>query len=99
MPNREAGSRSSRQASPPLDPISIRITEVVRATGLSRTKIYELIAEGDIEAAKVGRATLVFVASLRKFLSAHPRPRHGGDRRSSQFKATGSSAATPHRDR
>ncbi|HMO74332.1 MAG: helix-turn-helix domain-containing protein [Rhizobiaceae bacterium] len=37
-------------------------------TGLSKSKIYQLIASGDIEAAKVGRATVVFVASLRAFL-------------------------------
>ncbi len=37
-------------------------------TGLSKSKIYLLIASGDIEAAKVGRATVVFVESLRDFL-------------------------------
>nr|WP_248458912.1 helix-turn-helix domain-containing protein [Sphingopyxis sp. MSC1_008] len=96
MPNRKAAPRSLRRASPPpLDPISIRISEVVRTTGLSRTKIYELIADGEIEAAKVGRATLVFVASLRSFLRAHPRPRHGGDRRSSRYESPRSPSSTP----
>lgn len=51
-----------------IDPISVRIPMAVRATGLSRSKIYELIAQGEIETAKVGRATVVFVDSLRKFL-------------------------------
>nr|WP_256838987.1 helix-turn-helix domain-containing protein [Sphingopyxis sp. KK2] len=37
-------------------------------TGLSKSKIYQLIASGDIEAAKVGRATVVFVESLQSFL-------------------------------
>lgn len=51
-----------------IDPISVRIPIVVRATGLSRSKIYELIADGEIENAKVGRATVVFVDSIRNFL-------------------------------
>lgn len=39
-------------------------------TGLSKSKIYQLIGSGDIEAAKVGRATVVIVASLKAFLRA-----------------------------
>lgn len=50
--------------------ISVRIPDAVRLTGLSRTKIYQLIASGDIEAAKVGRSTVVLVASLRALLRA-----------------------------
>jgi hypothetical protein len=34
-------------------------------TELSKPKFYQLIAAGDIEAAKVGRATVIFVESLR----------------------------------
>lgn len=60
--------------SPSIEPISIRISEAVRMTGLSRSKIYLLIGEGEIEAAKVGRATLIFVDSLRRFLGEHRRP-------------------------
>nr|WP_281251230.1 helix-turn-helix domain-containing protein [Novosphingobium mathurense] len=51
-----------------MEPISVRIPEAVRMTGLSKSKIYQLIGSGDIEAAKVGRATVVFVASLKSFL-------------------------------
>ncbi len=46
-------------------------------TGLGRSTIYELIASGDIEAAKVGRATVILVESIRSFLMANrkaPRP-------------------------
>ena len=53
---------------PVADPISVRIADAVRMTGLSKSKIYLLIASGDIEAAKVGRATLIFVDSLKSFL-------------------------------
>src|SRR3546814_14730575 len=51
--------------------ISVRIPQAVRMTGLSKSKIYQLIASGDVEAAKVGRATVVFVDSLKAFLRAN----------------------------
>jgi len=63
---------------PTSEPISVRIPEAVRITGLSKSKIYQLIASGDIEAAKVGRATVVFVDSLRTFLRSRcKQPRSG----------------------
>jgi excisionase family DNA binding protein len=52
----------------PPEPISVRIPEAVRMTGLSRSRIYELMRSGDIEFAKVGSSTLVVVESLREFL-------------------------------
>ena len=52
------------------DPISVRIPDAVRLTGLSRSKIYQLIAEGEIETAKVGHSTIVIVQSLRDFVQS-----------------------------
>ena len=52
------------------DPISVRIPDAVRMTGLSRSKIYLLIAAGDLEAAKVGRSTVVSVESLKAVIHA-----------------------------
>ena len=48
-----------------LDPISVRIPDAVRMTGISRSVLYELIKAGDLQFVKLGRATLVPVASLR----------------------------------
>jgi len=56
-----------------IDPFSVRIPDAVRMTGLSRSRIYQLIADGDIEAAKVGRSTVVLVASLRALILAKRR--------------------------
>jgi len=56
------------EGSPAIEPISVRMPDAVRMTGLSKSKIYQLIASGDIEAAKVGRATVIFVDSLKLFL-------------------------------
>ena len=69
-PDSEAG------AAPMMDLISVRIPDAVRITGLSRSRIYQLIGSGDIEAAKVGRQTLVLVASLKALLySTRKKPR------------------------
>lgn len=58
------------------DLISVRIPQAVRMTGLSRSRIYELIRSGEIEASKVGRQTVVIVASLRALiLSRRKSPR------------------------
>lgn len=50
------------------DPIAVRIPEAMRLTGIGRSKLYELIASGDIETAKVGTCTLITFASLRKLI-------------------------------
>jgi len=54
--------------SPTAEPISVKIPEAVRLTGLSRSRLYELMASGDIEYAKVGSSTLIIVESLRRFV-------------------------------
>lgn len=56
---------------PALEPISVKLPEAVRLTGLSRSRIYELMKSGDIEFAKVGSSTLILVESLRAFVRAH----------------------------
>lgn len=59
------------EARSPIEPISVRIPDASRMTGLGRSTLYELIASGDIEAAKVGRATVIMVDSIRRFLTAN----------------------------
>lgn len=48
-----------------IEPLTVRISTAVRITGLSRSRIYELIQSGDLETTKVGRATLVQFRSLK----------------------------------
>jgi excisionase family DNA binding protein len=48
-----------------MEPIAVRILEAVRLTGIGRSKLYELIASGDIETIKIGSCTLIPMASLR----------------------------------
>ena len=48
-----------------IEPLTVRISTAVRITGLSRSRIYELIQSGDVETVKVGRATLIQYGSLK----------------------------------
>lgn len=48
-----------------IEPLTVRILTAVRITGLSRSRIYELIQSGDLDTVKVGRATLVKFSSLK----------------------------------
>ena len=54
-----------RDSTPTFEPISVRIPTAVAMTGFSRSRLYELIAKGEIQIVKDGRCTLVLVASLR----------------------------------
>ena len=49
-----------------IEPISVRIPAAVAMTGFSRSRIYELIASGEIRIAKDRRSTLIIVTSLRE---------------------------------
>ena len=49
-------------------PITVRVPKAVELTGLSRTKLYELIKGKEIEVIKVGSSTLIVVASLHQFV-------------------------------
>jgi excisionase family DNA binding protein len=66
------GSMSSRNESgiPPLERISVRIPAAVEMTGLSRSRIYELMKNGEIEYVKVGSSTLIPTESLRRFIDS-----------------------------
>lgn len=50
------------------EPISVRIAEAVRLTGIRRSKLYELIGAGDLEVVKIGRCTLIPMDSLRALI-------------------------------
>jgi excisionase family DNA binding protein len=48
--------------------LTCTIAEACEATGLGRTKLYELIGEGHLETTTIGRRRLVLVRSLRALL-------------------------------
>lgn len=49
-------------------PFTVRIREACRLTGIGRSKLYELIAAGEIEIVKVGTMTLIPTAAIQRFL-------------------------------
>ena len=51
-----------------MQPIAASINETAKALSLGRTSIYALIREGRLETVKLGRRTLVKVASIRRLL-------------------------------
>lgn len=51
-----------------IEPLTVRIPTAVELTGLSRSRIYELILAGDLEVTKVGRSTLVRYKSLKALI-------------------------------
>lgn len=58
--NRHPAARPDGQ-----EPLAVRIREACRLTGIGRSKLYELIASGDIEIVKIGTMTLVPFESLK----------------------------------
>lgn len=51
-----------------IEPISMRVPDACRFTGISRSKLYLLIARGEVEVVKLGAATLVLTASLHALI-------------------------------
>lgn len=66
MDDREHQCRATDCGAPP--PLTVRVREACRLTGIGRSKLYELIAGGDIDIIKVGNITLIPMGSLQRFL-------------------------------
>lgn len=52
--------------------IAITIPDAVRATGMSRSALYEAMKRGDLIARKAGRRTLISLADLEAYLASLP---------------------------
>ena len=59
-------------------PIAVTIPDAVKATGMSRTSIYEALKRGDLTARKAGRRTLISFSDLKDYLSSLPTYQAGG---------------------
>ena len=53
-------------------PLTITIPDAVKASGMSRTSIYEALKRGDLSARKAGRRTLISFADLQAYLASLP---------------------------
>ncbi|MEO1922134.1 MAG: helix-turn-helix domain-containing protein [Sphingomonadaceae bacterium] len=50
------------------DTICVRINDAAQMIGVGRTKLYELIATGEVETVKFGKSTRVVTASLHDLI-------------------------------
>lgn len=60
----------------PVDqPFALSIAAAVAATGnaVSRTRLFDLIKRGDVDARKVGRRTVVLADSLKAYIERQPK--------------------------
>ena len=55
-----------------MEPLAYRIADAAKVVGLSRSRIYELVGEGKLEARKVGGCTVIPAASLRALIDNAP---------------------------
>ena len=55
-----------------MQPITLTIPDAVKATGMSRTSIYEALKRGYLTARKAGRRTLISFAELESYLTSLP---------------------------
>jgi len=67
-PKDAQGTQPTPLATEGFAPLTVRIPAAVRMTGIGRSKLYELIASGDIEIVKIGASTLIPVASLQALI-------------------------------
>lgn len=60
-----------------LEPITLTIPDAVKASGLSRSKIYEALKNQGLTAKKAGRRTLISYQELQAYLASLPEYRAG----------------------
>lgn len=53
-----------------MEALAISINDAAKALGLGRTSIYAMIADGRLEAFKLGRRRLVKTESIRRLIAA-----------------------------
>lgn len=53
-----------------MEQLAISISDTARALGMGRTSVYAMIADGRLEAFKLGRRRLVKAESIRRLIAA-----------------------------
>ncbi len=56
----------------PIAPLMVPLPQAPAVTGLSRSALYRAAGRGEIRLVKLGRSTLVDLASVRAFLTSLP---------------------------
>lgn len=55
--------------SPIPEPLAYSVADACRVSSIGRTRLYQLIGEGRLEARKIGKRTLIPAASLRALIN------------------------------
>ena len=58
-------------------PIAVTVPDAVRASGMSRSSLYEALKRGDLTAHKAGRRTLISYSDLQAYLANLPEYKAG----------------------
>jgi len=53
-----------------MEPLALSINDTAKALGLGRTSIYAMIANGQLDAFRLGRRRLVRMESIRRLVAA-----------------------------
>ncbi|QBE92453.1 DNA-binding protein [Sphingomonas paucimobilis] len=48
--------------------LSVRVSDAMRLTGIGKTKMFELIADGTLKTTLIGRRRLILYASLQELI-------------------------------
>ena len=70
----QADSRAPSKDAHAIEPITMRVPDACRYIGVSRSTLYVLIAEGEIEIVKLGCSTLVLTESLKALIARRRGP-------------------------
>jgi excisionase family DNA binding protein len=49
----------------------LTVVEAARELGISRSKLYELLADGELPSVRIGRTRRIAVSALEEFVAAH----------------------------
>jgi excisionase family DNA binding protein len=59
---------SSSPSVPGPRPLAVRVADASRLTGIGKTKLFELIANGTLETTSIGRRRLILYRSLQRLI-------------------------------
>jgi excisionase family DNA binding protein len=52
-----------------LEPVTVTVPAAIKYSGLGRTKLYELVAKGEVDSVRIGTRRLIVFASLKARLT------------------------------
>ena len=71
----QAAPSAERAIKRPPEPLAYRVDDAAAAIGVSRSKVWNLIAQGDIPARKLVGSTVILRSDLEAYLSGLPAAR------------------------